>query len=240
MTTKPPTSTPDPDDFRLATVLNFPIKAGDVIGAEPDEDRESVTIDQPATGVPVDPPDEPRPAKHNQTRRPIAPGWLRSKRDAVAALRWMLDQAGYAMAFHGLRLPKYAGKTAMYAPVGAVRMLSRLLRWATAEDGNYALRQAAANRDDPSTWLRLDMQRQRQARWRWTLLALAVLAAVILVAIGSAAVPVPLVWLAAVVAVVLLARAGRPGDKPITDRVTDAKAYRKLTAELVRQPPFAS
>jgi S-DNA-T family DNA segregation ATPase FtsK/SpoIIIE len=134
-----------------------------------------------------------------------------------------------------LTLPKYAGKTAVYAPVGAVRTLGRLLRWATAEDGNYALRQAAANRDDPTTWLRLDMQRQRQARWRWTLLGVAALASVILVAIGSAAVPVPLVWLVGAVAAVLLARAGRPGDKPITDRVTDAKAYRKLTAELVRR-----
>jgi DNA segregation ATPase FtsK/SpoIIIE, S-DNA-T family len=235
MTTKPPTSSPDPDDVRLATVLNFPIKAGDVIDAEPGEDRESVLIDQPATGAPVDPPDELRPATRRQTRRPIAPGWLRSRKDAVAALRWTLDQTGYALAFHGLRLPKYAGKTAIYAPIGAVRMLGRLLRWATAEDGNYALRQAAANRDDPTTWLRLDMQRQRQARWRWTLLAVAILAAVVLVAIGSAAVPVPLVWLAAAATVVLLARAGRPGDKPITDRVTDAKAYRKLTAELVRR-----
>ncbi|HEX4721018.1 MAG TPA: cell division protein FtsK [Pseudonocardiaceae bacterium] len=134
-----------------------------------------------------------------------------------------------------MTLPKYAGKTAVYAPVGAVRTLGRLLRWATAEDGNYALRQAAANRDDPTTWLRLDMQRQRQARWRWTLLGVAALASVILVAIGSAAVPVPLVWLVGAVAAVLLARAGRPGDKPITDRVTDAKAYRKLTAELVRR-----
>ena len=31
------------------------------------------------------------------------------------------------------------------------------------------------------------------------------------------------------------ARAGRPADKPITDRVSQGKAYRKLTAELVRR-----
>ncbi|HEX5403973.1 MAG TPA: cell division protein FtsK [Pseudonocardiaceae bacterium] len=235
MTTNRPTDTPDDPDVQLATVLNFPIKAGDVIDAEQDEDHESVVVDPPAKGAPVDPPDEPRPARGPQPRHPITPGWLRSKRDAVAALRWMLDQAGYTLAFHGLRLPKYAGKTAVYAPVGAVRTLVRLLRWATAEDGNYALRQAAATRDDPTTWLRLDMQRQRQSRWRWTLLALGVLAAVVLGAIGWTVLPAPLAWLAGVVAVVLLARLGRPEDKPITDRVTEAKVYRKLTAELVRR-----
>jgi S-DNA-T family DNA segregation ATPase FtsK/SpoIIIE len=233
------TSNPDPDDVRLATVLDFPAKTGVVVSAgdvvDADEDQESVAVDRPTTGGPVDPPDEPRPARHQRDRRPIAPTWLHSRTDAVAALRWTLNQAAYTVAFHGLRLPKYAGKTLLYAPVGTIRVLGRLLRWATAEDGNFALRQAAATRDDPTTWLRLDMQRQRQARWRWTLLAVAVLAAVVLVAVGSAVVPTSLGWLAGVVAVVLLARAGRPGDKPITDRVTDAKAYRKLTAELVRR-----
>lgn len=230
----------DPEDIPLATVLNFPVQpdgvvaVGDVVDAE---DQESVVVDRPTQGDPVDPPDEPSSTdgRRHQTRRPIVPPWLRSKKDARATLRWTLNQAGYTVAFHGLRLPKYAGKTALYAPVGTVRVLGRVLRWATAEDGNFALRQAAANRDDPTTWLRLDMQRQRQARWRWTLLALTVLASVVLVAVGSSVLPTPLAWLAGLVAVVLLARVGRPGDKPITDRVTDAKAYRKLTAELVRR-----
>jgi hypothetical protein len=105
MNTDPPTSSPDPDDTRLATVLNFPIKAGDVIDAESVEDQEPVVIDQPTTGAPVDPPDEPRPALHRRTCRPITPGWLHSRKDAVAALRWTLDQTSYALAFHGLRLP---------------------------------------------------------------------------------------------------------------------------------------
>jgi S-DNA-T family DNA segregation ATPase FtsK/SpoIIIE len=223
-------NTSDPEDTQLAKVLNFPVKAGDVVDA--DEDQESVVIEQPALGAPVDPTDEPR---RSRRRRPILPNSLRSRNDAIAGLRWMLNQAGYTVAFHGVRLPKYAGKTAVYAPVGTVRTLGRLLRWASAEDGNYALRQAAATRDDPTTWLRLDLQRQRQARWRWTLLAVASVAAVVGIAVGSTVLPMPVVWLAGVVAVLLLARVGRPGDKPITDRVTDAKAYRKLTAELVRR-----
>lgn len=232
MTTKTVIGNPDPDDIPLATVLSLPAKAGDVIDAE--EDHESVLVEPSAQGAPIDPHDEPRPTGRGQ-RRPILPTWLRSRRDAVIAARWTLNQIGYALAFHGVRLPKYVSKTMVYAPVGAARMVGRLLRWAMAEDGNFALRQAAAMRDDPATWLRLDMQRQRQSRWRWTLLTVVVVAAAIAVPVGLATMPAPVVWVSGTGLVVLLARAGRPADKPITDRVTEAKAYRKLTAELVRR-----
>ena len=47
--------------------------------------------------------------------------------------------------------------------------------------------------------------------------------------------PVWVQWLIVAAAVLAFARAGRPADRPITDRVTEAKAYRKLTAELVRR-----
>lgn len=216
----------DTDD-QLADVLPFPARSTD-------EDHESVIVDAPAHGAPVDPPDAPQNTSR-RSRRPIVPTWLSSKKEVAIAIRWMLNQIGYAVAFHGIRLPKYAGKTLLYSPIGLIRTLARLLRWASAEDGNYALRQAAATRDDPATWLRLDLQRQRQARWRWTLLTMSAIGAVIVLTIGSSLVPVSLVWLLGAVAVVLLARLGRPGDKPITDRVTEAKAYRKLTAELVRR-----
>jgi S-DNA-T family DNA segregation ATPase FtsK/SpoIIIE len=206
------------DDTRLADVVPL--------------DRESVIVTGPATGAPVDPPDEPH---RLQPRGPILPTWLRSRRDVLASMRWSYRQAGYVMAFHGIRLPKYVGKVAVYAPLGLARTVGRVLRWATAEDGNFALRQAAATRDDPTTWLRLDMQRQRQSRWRWTLLTVITLVLVIALAVTWAAMPVLVRWLIGLIGGVFLARLGRPGDKPITDRVTEARPYRKLTAELVRR-----
>jgi DNA segregation ATPase FtsK/SpoIIIE, S-DNA-T family len=231
------TDTPrDRDD--MATVLPFPrkptdlVSAGDVVDADTD-DHESVVIPLPREGAPVDPPDEP--IGRQQQRRPIRPAWLRSKRDVVAAVRWTASQAVYALAFHGLRLPKYTGKTVTYAPIGAVRTVGRLLRWAMAEDGNYALRQAAASNNDPQAWLRLDMQRERQSRWRWSLLAVGLVAAVVAIALAWSVLPAWVRWLIVAAAVLAFARAGRPADRPITDRVTEAKAYRKLTAELVRR-----
>lgn len=235
----------DRDESDLAQVLSFPrkdtdlVSTGDVVDADTDtdEDHESVVIPMPRMGAPVDPPDEPHSVGigSRRQRHPILPTWLRSRRDAVAAVRWTTNQAGYVLAFHGLRLPKYAGKTAKYAPLGAVRTVGRLLRWAMAEDGNYALRQAAATSNDPQAWLRLDLQRERQSRWRWSMIAAITVTAAVTAGMASSVLPMWAWWLIATAAILVLARAGRPADQPITDRVTEAKAYRKLTAELVRR-----
>jgi len=230
----------------MGTVIPFPrkpvddIQSGDVIDANTDdsgEDHESVVIELPGQGAPVDPPDEPGGvgASRHQQRRPIVPTWLRSKTDAAAAARWTANQLGYVLAFHGLRLPKYAGRTVKYAPVGLARTVGGLLRWATAEDGNYALRQAAADHDDSQAWLRLDMQRERQSRWRWTVIAIVAVGATPTLVISSTVLPAWSWWLILLGAVLMFARVGRPADRPITDRVTEGKAYRKLTADLVRR-----
>ena len=203
-----------------------------------DADRESVLIGRPALGRPVDPPDEARPFTRSTAahRPPVLPPWLSSHAQVIASAVWMWREARYHAGFHAVRAPKYAVKTAVYAPAGAVRTVSRLARWASAEDGNWHLRQHAADRGDAAQWLALDARRQRQSRWRWPLLVTGTVAAlagglVLAAAPGLAAWR----WLAVAVVVAVCARAGRPEDKPITDRVSAGKTYRKLTAELVRR-----
>jgi S-DNA-T family DNA segregation ATPase FtsK/SpoIIIE len=205
---------------------------------DPGTDHESVLVGQAAAGAVVDPPDEPRatgPRSH-PARPPILPAWLASRAGLVASLTWWWKEARYHALFHGVRAPKYAAKTALYAPGGVLRTAGRLIRWATAEEGNWHLRQAAAGSNDASAWLALDARRQRQARWRWPVLIVATVGALVVLA-GLVTVPGggwlrPLVLVALTVA---CARAGRPADKPITDRVSQGKTYRKLTAELVRR-----
>jgi len=164
------------------------------------------------------------------------PTWARSLADARAAARWAARYAAYVVAYHLTRAPKYATRMTAWAALGLLRTPGGLMRWATAEEGNWALRQAAANRGDAETWLRLDRQRQRQASWRWPLLiavSLALLVAALVLVYG----PVPAWWRWAAMAAVVaaLARRGRPADRAITDRVTEGKRYRKLTAEAVRR-----
>ncbi|MEO3876670.1 cell division protein FtsK [Nonomuraea sp. B12E4] len=153
-------------------------------------------------------------------------------------LAWWVKDAGYAIGYHTVRLPKYVAKTVVYAPIGLASSIARVLRWASAEEGNWALRQAAADRNDPATWLKLDKQRERQSRWRWSVLLLsALLTGATVAAVLALEVSIPdEAWLALLaVSLPLLARAGRPDDKPITDRVSHGPRYRKLTAELVRR-----
>ncbi|WP_220040053.1 cell division protein FtsK [Nonomuraea aridisoli] len=202
-------------------------------------DRETVAVTDHVTGPPVDPPDEdavPPTARIAQGRAPIVPVWLRTWQSIRAMVAWQIRDAGYVLGYHGVRSPKYLAKTLWYAVPGMFKAIGRLLHWATAEEGNWALRQCAADRNDAETWLKLDKQRQRQSRWRWSiLLTLGIVALIGLLVFLVADIPSWMRLAVLAVAVPLLARAGRPTDRPITDRVSEAPRYRKLTAELVRR-----
>jgi len=204
-----------------------------------DEDQgDAETVDEtPAEdGGPVDVVEDiPHEIQLRQReRRPILADWARSWRGFKAAVKHQSKDAGYVAAYHGVRVPKYAAKTALWAPIGVFRGIGQALHWATAEEGNWDLRQAAAQRGEADVWLKLDARRQRQSVWRWWVLAFAaaaILVGAIVLALG------PLWWryAALVVVVPFLATRGRPADKPITDRVSEGTRYRKLTAELVRR-----
>ena len=120
----------------------------------------------------MDPPDEPRPfrPRGSQPRPPVIPPWLATRDALAASLRWAAKEARYHAGFHAVRTPKYAAKTLIYAVPGVVRTVARLVRWASAEEHNWHLRQLAADRGDAAQWLALDARRQRQARWRWPVL----------------------------------------------------------------------
>lgn len=203
-------------------------------------DQESVVIElgKPA-GRPVDPPDEsvpPGPALPDREREPVLPAWLASRTRLFQQVRWAVRYAGYVAAYHAVRSPKYAAKLAVFAPVGVVATVVRLCRWASAEEGNWTLRNEAANRNDPEAWLRLDRARERHTRFRWcVLLAGTVAATVGVLYVVYGPVPAYAKWLLVAALVPVLARLGRPADRPITDRVSAGRRYRKLTAELVRR-----
>jgi DNA segregation ATPase FtsK/SpoIIIE, S-DNA-T family len=205
-----------------------------------DTDHESVLVGQVVAGPGVDPPDEPRGSRPRgaRDRRPVIPPGLRSWAAVARSLRWAAGEAGYHAGFHAVRVPKYAAKTVLYAVPGVFRIGGRLIRWATAEEGNWHLRRAAADRGDAATWLTLDARRQRQSTGRWVILLTGTAAgAVAGIVLAFAPLPYLPLWqgLAVSATVAISARAGRPADKPITDRVSQGKAYRKLTAELVRR-----
>ncbi|AEB47843.1 cell division protein FtsK [Micromonospora maris] len=234
-TTGPGAEVVDLDDARARRAPR-PRPPADTADADAAEDAETVDAGPERVGGPVDMADD-IPAEvvaRQRERRPILAEWARSGRALRAAVKHQAKDAGYVVAYHGVRLPKYAVKALAWAPIGAVRSIGQALRWAAAEEGNWHLRQAAASRGDADTWLKLDARRQRQSVWRWWVLAAGTAGTgtgVIVLAAG------PGWWSAVAGAVVVpwLATRGRPADRPITDRVTEGTRYRKLTAELVRR-----
>jgi S-DNA-T family DNA segregation ATPase FtsK/SpoIIIE len=203
-------------------------------------DAETVPVEREQLAGPVDPPDEPatlygtivRSRQHE--RRPIVPAWLRNHDQRRQFAAWAVDYVWYLVRWHAWHSPKYLGKTLLWAPWGLLRTLGRVLRWAWAEEGNWALRQHAANRGDIDGWVKLDDRRRRSATWRWTVLLAGATAAAIGLAILAAFAPAWARWLALAAAVPLLAWAGRPADKPIIDRVSTGPKFVKLTAQMVR------
>lgn len=202
-------------------------------------DAELVDELEGARGRPVDPPDPPRTIRgevvaSKPRRKPIVPAWTKTRAGWARMAADTTDLAWYTARFHAVRSPKYAAKTALWAPVGAARLLGRVGRWAASTEGTWALMQAAANKNDPQAWLQLDKARAKHAVRRWPVVALGALVGLAAVALLLALTPAWAHLAAAVAAVVLLARAGHPADRPITDRVTAGKRFVKLTADMVR------
>ncbi|BCJ71217.1 cell division protein FtsK [Catellatospora sp. IY07-71] len=206
-------------------------------------DAESYTVYRPDQGAPVDEPEGEAMTvtwkdvtSGNSRRVPLVPAWMLSAHTRRATVRALVNDAGYYAAFHALRSPWYGLKVAAYAPRGVWRLARRVLRWASAEEGNWSLRQHAADRNDAYTWQALNRTRAKESKPRWMLLGAAGTAACVGTTVLelSGAVP-PIGWYAAAAGAALLAaQAGKPADRPITDRVSNTPKFTRLTAEQVR------
>ncbi|MFC7245157.1 cell division protein FtsK [Catellatospora aurea] len=222
------------NDDNEPTRVTLPGPAGPV-------DAESYSVYRPDLGEPVDAADIGMELTWadvtSRTRRvPLVPAWMLSAHTRRATIRALANDVGYYAAFHALRGPKYGGKLLIYAPRGMYRLARRVLRWASAEEGNWGLRQHAADHNDAYTWQSLNRTRSKESKPRWMLLGAAGTATCVggMVLELSGAIPLIGWYAAAAAAVAVAAQAGKPVDKPITDRVTNTPKFTKLTAEQVR------
>jgi S-DNA-T family DNA segregation ATPase FtsK/SpoIIIE len=238
-----PDTNPDVHVFVPDSLADLPADA-----PAPEGDAETITVSVPAEGAPADAPDVPvtlswadLTSTTTTGRAPIIPLWWADRASRRATLRAIGGNLRYWTLFHGVRTPKYLAKTAVYAPRGAWRAGARVLRWASAEDGNWSLRQHAASVNDAHTFQSLDRMRAKSAKARWWVLIPSALGAALgLTALESAGVVPGFGWYCAeAAAIALAARAGRPADKPITDRISSAPRFIKLTAEMVRNALLA-
>lgn len=166
-------------------------------------------------------------------RAPILPAWLRSPEQRGAFIRASLDVVLYSMGFHCTRIPRYAFWAALYAPLGALRGLGKVVRWWWVWE-QHGVRQQAANSGDSAAWMRLHQEVKATRSQRGLILGMTagVTGIALLLFLVLASLLVQLLVLAALVAV--LARHGRPEGRPIIDRVYTGPKFTKLHAEQVR------
>ena len=93
-------------------------------------------IEQLAKLVPVDPPEQPQTiyatalAVWESQRRPIdRAGGARNRDEARQLAGWLARYGVHVVLYHLTRLPKYAAKLAMRAPVGVFVALAAVLSW---------------------------------------------------------------------------------------------------------------
>jgi S-DNA-T family DNA segregation ATPase FtsK/SpoIIIE len=174
-----------------------------------------------------------------EDRLPVIPdslrGWVNIRRTAVrvGGRHWHIAR------YHGLRSPVYLLAALAWAVVGVLRVLGRQLRWWWVAE-QHALRSGAAASGDSREWMKLHREAKETRRVRGLILAgeTAVLA---LAAVAMWRYAPWWAWaLLAALALVLLARAGRPADRRIIGTAVVAPRFRKLNSDIVLRAYYAA
>ncbi|GGM34800.1 hypothetical protein GCM10012275_02550 [Longimycelium tulufanense] len=257
MSTTTPVATPDPDEPQDPTggrVLDFPGSMRSPNGTETDTppaggvdggSHFEVELDpepQPG-GAPVDTPGatltDARQGNTSDGRRPVIPVALQGWANIKATLYDAARQVGHLAGYHAVRMPWYAVQMCWWAVVGAFRLVIRQLRWWWVTE-QHALRQRAASADDPMAWLRLHQEAKRTRVWRGLVIAVEVFAVVVGAPLLWAQAPWWVVVAGGALAVVGLARLGRPVDRPIVSAAVVAGRHRRLNADIVLRAYYAA
>jgi hypothetical protein len=141
--------------------------------------------------------------------------------------------------FHGFRAPAYLLTACLWAVVGAVRILGRVIRWWHVTE-QLGLRSGAAAAGDSREWMKLHKEAKETRRVRGIIL---------LILTGAVLVAGVLLWVYApwwsypplgLVPLAIFARAGRPPDRPIIGRAVVEPRFRKLSADIVLRAYYAA
>ncbi|MGC5053573.1 cell division protein FtsK [Micromonospora sp. DT48] len=169
-------------------------------------------------------------------RRPILPGWLRSRTEFTGNLAWAAGLTAHTAGYHLLRVPKYAGKLAWRAPVGVYRVTRGYTRWLFDLEGEpvrQSVVRAAIDRPEEAR-LYQTLARQRDRRVRWRGLTAVPTAVVLLVGLGLLATAPASAVIATVAAVVVVfGILGAPADRPLLDTAVVRSPVTPLTSDEV-------
>lgn len=215
--------------------------AGDVLGESgPDvdggESSVDVALDDDPTpgGMPVETPETDRAG-----RRPVVPAQWSNRANITATLHHAAGLTGYRLAFHAVRSPLYLAKTLGWAVVGVYVVVRAHLRWWWVTE-QRDLRLKAAQSGDHDAWYKLHREAAATRASRGRVLAVEVLLVAAGVLAAWAWAPGWLLAVLAVVAVVGLARAGHPSDRPIISAAVVTSRFRRVNADIVLRAYYAA
>ncbi|MEU4241898.1 cell division protein FtsK [Actinoplanes sp. NPDC026619] len=202
----------------------------------PADTHYEVTLDDEATpgGIPVETPETDKAG-----RRPVIPSAWSGWPNVKASLRDTGMLTWYRVRFHGVRSPWYAAQALFWATWGLIRVLGAHIRWWWVSE-QYTLRQAAADRQDDQAWYKLHREVKATRAWRGFVILCEVLLA------GFAG---PVLWTLApgwvlvlgfAGAVALLARYGRPVDRPIVSAAVVASRLRRVNPDIILRAYYAA
>lgn len=169
-------------------------------------------------------------------RVPVVPAWAREWAQVKAAGLWALGHAAHTVAFHGLRVPRYAARMVAYTPRGAGRTVLALSRWARDTESlplRYELAQRGKSAEHAGHYHRLTQQRDRHVRNRMILVVVVLVATIAAVVVLRTIAPAWCSWAVCVALVASLGAAGSRRDKPLFDPAVLVAKYRKLTADII-------
>lgn len=152
-----------------------------LVGTAEEVHRAELVEDDAGPPVPVDPPEQRRTIDATilgarvVDRRPVVPGWMRSRAEARQLAGWLARYGAHISAFHTSRLPLYATRLAARAPRGGWRVLLRVVGW-VFDSEQSPLRADAVRRNATGEYLTLSRQRNTRVRQRGTVLAVVLVA----------------------------------------------------------------
>ena len=187
---------------------------------------------EPDALVLVDQPSQEAQRRSEGGFRPIVPVWLRSWRDARAAVWQVSRWWAHAVGYHAVRVPVYLLRLLGRAPAGVGRGLRWWARWVADSEG-HSVRAAMARDADAEPYLKLCRQRDQRVRFRTALTLSAATAASITSTVVISLAPD---WICAVLlcAVVLVVGwVGVPADRPVIGRAVVAARVQRLTSDVV-------
>lgn len=184
------------------------------------------------------------PEQVKRELQPILAAWLKDSDAFIETVRDTGHRVGHTTVWHAVHSPLHYARLLRYAPRGAGRVVKSISGWVFHAEA-AALRREAVNANNAAEWRAQEKERKERVALRWRLLVLMMILALICIGLWWWLVPhfeIAFGWvltpwwtfvLLATASVIPLGYIGRPIDKPLLKRATDASGNPPLKPEII-------